>query len=66
MQPLLGHKNLNVPVHRSDSQLRVMALRASQNLLWREWPIGFKKRLADGGLLFCVSLFHCYQERILA
>lgn len=57
LQPALIHQGLNVSIDRSLAECRVMTLRSLQNLVRREWPIGFDKGVADGRLLPCVDLF---------
>jgi hypothetical protein len=57
LQPALVQQGLNVAIDRSFAQSRMMALRALQNLVRRQWPVGFEKGVANRRFLPGIDAF---------
>lgn len=47
LQPSLVHQRLDVAIDRRLAKSRMMALRALQNFVRRQWPVGFEKGVAN-------------------
>jgi hypothetical protein len=57
-EPSFFNQRLNISIHRSDPERRMVTLRFFQGLFRRQRPVGSSECLSNRSFLSCVPLFH--------